>query len=243
MIAALPMYDRPENAAAHDALWSLVRDAHGGDLPPTLTRDMTPAETWAHPGLVLGQICGLPLRTTFRGKLSYVGTGTYDIDAPPGHYVSLWIARRDDPRTTLAAFAGATLAISGYNSQSGWAAPVTEAATAGVHFGNLLETGAHVASACAVSEKRADIAAVDAVTWRGIARHAPIQSLHVLGRTAATPGLAFVTAPGLDPLRMFDALADAIAALPDTPRDTLGLQSIVRLPLEAYRAVPTPPLP
>ena len=33
MIAALPMYDRAETAAAHDALWDLVRQAHGGDLP------------------------------------------------------------------------------------------------------------------------------------------------------------------------------------------------------------------
>jgi hypothetical protein len=41
---------------------------------------------------------------------------------------------------------------------------------------------------------------------------------------------------------MFDALAAAIAALPAPHRNTLGLRGIVRLPLDAYHAVATPPM-
>jgi hypothetical protein len=40
---------------------------------------------------------------------------------------------------------------------------------------------------------------------------------------------------------MSEALADAIRALPAPHRDTLGLQGLVRLPLDAYHSVPTPP--
>ncbi len=46
MIAALPMYDRPENRAAHDALWSLIRDglrARGIPTQPTQTEAEEPA--------------------------------------------------------------------------------------------------------------------------------------------------------------------------------------------------------
>lgn len=243
MIAALPMYDRPETAAAHDCLWSLVREARGGDLPPTLTRNMEPAETWAHPELALGQICGLPLRTTFRGRVAYVGSGTYDIDAPPGHYLSLWVVRANDPREHLSDFAGATLAVNGTDSQSGWAGPVADASAQGVKFGALSRTGAHVASARQVAEGRTDIAGIDAVSWRGICRFDDTASLRVIGSTSPVPGQAFITAPDGDPRGMFDALATAIAALPQEHRDTLGLRGIVRLPLEAYHAVPTPPMP
>ena len=65
------------------------------------------------------------------------------------------------------------------------------AAAVPIRFARLVETGAHVESARAVAEKRADIAAVDAVTWRGITRHAepmPMPMLRVLGQTRATPG-------------------------------------------------------
>ena len=242
MIAALPMYDRPENAAAHDALWSLIRAAHGGDLPVHLTRHLPPAETWAHPDLALGQICGLPFRTVFRERVSYVGSGSYDIDAPPGHYRSVWVVRADDPRDALTDFNDATLAISEPDSQSGWAGPVTAAAAEGVRFGALHQTGGHAPSACAVTENRADIAGLDAVSWRSISRFdACAAGLRVLAATPPTPGLAFVTAPGRDTGRMFDTIASAIDALPERHRNTLGLQGIVRIPLEAYLSVPTPP--
>ena len=236
------MYDRPESAPAHDALWSLIRDAHGGGLPVHLTRHLPPAETWAHPDLALGQICGLPFRTDFRGWVSYVGSGTYDIDAPPGHYRSVWVVRADDPRGALTDFHGATLAVSEADSQSGWAGPVTAATAEGVRFAALDQTGGHAPSARAVAESRADIAGLDAVSWRGISRYdACAAGLRVLAATPPTPGLAFVTAPGGDTGRMFGAIASAIAALPDQHRDTLGLQGIVRIPLEAYLSVPTPP--
>ena len=52
MIAALPMYDRPENAWAHDALWARVRDglrARGLAAPDALDRLTPHDETWGRP--------------------------------------------------------------------------------------------------------------------------------------------------------------------------------------------------
>jgi ABC-type phosphate/phosphonate transport system substrate-binding protein len=92
-----------------------------------------------------------------------------------------------------------------------------------------------------VAERRADIAGIDAISWRAISRHDPCAArLRVLGATPPTPGLAFITAPGCDTNRMFDAIAAAIAALPEGHGNTLGLRGIARLSLEAYHRVPTP---
>jgi hypothetical protein len=52
MIAALPMYDRPENRSAHDALWALIRDglrARGIEAPDELDRQTPYDEGWAAP--------------------------------------------------------------------------------------------------------------------------------------------------------------------------------------------------
>ena len=77
-LAALPMYDRPETAAAHDALWALVRDglrARGIAAPDALDRSVATLARGAERPLVLGQVCNLPLRRGLCGPLSRIGCG------------------------------------------------------------------------------------------------------------------------------------------------------------------------
>src|SRR5208337_3099340 len=62
-IAALPMYDFPEIAAANDALWAAIAaglKARGVGAPARLTRGEDIAALWRDPGLVFGQTCGYP---------------------------------------------------------------------------------------------------------------------------------------------------------------------------------------
>ena len=184
MIAALPMYDRPENAAAHDALWAAIRDAlraRGASAPEALDRATGLWEGWTAPDLVLGQTCGLPFRTRLHHRVTLVATFDYALpDTPPGYYRSHFVARRDQPGG-IADFATRRFAYNQGDSHSGWAAPQLTAERLGFRFAPTLETGAHRASARAVAEGRADIAAIDAITWRGIVRWEP--------ETAARPAL------------------------------------------------------
>ncbi len=64
MIAALPMYDRPELTGATDRYWALIRDglrARGVDAPDTLWRGEDDLMAlWLAPDLVLAQTGGLP---------------------------------------------------------------------------------------------------------------------------------------------------------------------------------------
>ena len=241
MIASLPMYDRPENRDAHDVLWRLIRDglrSRGITAPDMLDRETHHMEGWGRPDLVLGQICNLPWRAGFRDRVTLIGASDYGLpDAGPGEYFSLIIARADDPAP------GDRFALNDPLSCSGWDAGQDWARRNGVPIRPVLVTGSHAESLRAVAEGRADLAAIDAVTWRSLLRwDALAGQVRVVGRTAASPGQSFITRAGQDPSPYRDAIADAIAALPPLQAEVLGLRAIVELPLSAYGR-PLPPAP
>jgi ABC-type phosphate/phosphonate transport system substrate-binding protein len=246
VIASLPMYDRPETAAANDRLWASIRDAIrslGVAAPEALDRGIGLWEAWQAPDLLLSQACGLPYRTRLHGRVTIVATPICDLPGvPAGHYHSVIVARRDDPRRTLADFAGARIAVNDGLSQSGWAAPMAAAAAAGIAFGPALVTGAHRASAAAVAEGRAELAAIDGLTWSMIRRwDACALALQEIGTTPPTPALPWITARADLAPAIGRALDTAIAALPADDRAMLGILGATRLDAAAYLAVPNPP--
>jgi ABC-type phosphate/phosphonate transport system substrate-binding protein len=241
------MYDRPENAAAHDALWSLIRDGlrdHGIDAPDGLDRLTDHMDGWARPDLTLGQICNLPFRARFRGRVTPIATADYALsDTPAGYFHAVFIVRSDDLAQSVADCAGYRYALNDGLSQSGWGAPSAWAAAQGLRLNPVLLTGAHALSLLAVASGRADLAAIDAVTFRNLLRWDPAaRAVRVIGRTGVSPAMTFITAPGADPAPFRAALSQAIAALDDDASDILGLRGIVELPPEAYDIpLPTPP--
>jgi ABC-type phosphate/phosphonate transport system substrate-binding protein len=250
MIASLGMYDFGAAVAANDRLWALIRDglhARGIAAPEGLTRgDAAYWPAWQAPDLVLSQTCGYPYRAHLHDRVTYVGTPDYGVEGcPTGHYRSVFVVRADDPRQTLADFDGAPFAYNEALSQSGWAAPQVHAARLGIRLPAAVETAGHRRSALAVAEGRADIAALDAVTWAlMVDSQADLTaSLRVIAATDPTPGLPFIAAPGADATATFDAIAEAIAALDPTDRATLHLHGLTRIPIAAYLAVPNPPAP
>ena len=129
-------------------------------------------------------------------------------------------------------------------SQSGWAAPATHFAQYGLTLPHKVRTGAHRASALAVVKGDADWAALDALTWQMVRRFDDFAvGLAVHTHTEPTPALPYVTAVGRDPVPIFNAMRDAIAALSTQDRDCLGIHGLVEIPKAAYLAVPTPAAP
>jgi ABC-type phosphate/phosphonate transport system substrate-binding protein len=249
MIASLGMYDFGPLQGANDRLWALIRDglrAHGIDAPDLLTRgEGAYWQAWEAADLVLSQTCGYPFRTRLHGKVTYICTPDFGVKGcPPGYYRSIFVARANDSRQTLADFDGASFAYNEPQSQSGWAAPQNHVAAKGLHLLPTLQTGAHRLSAQAVAEGRADIAALDAVTYALLQKVEPaIAVLKEIGWTEPTPGLPYISAPGQDAEVYFTVVSQAFAALAPTDRATLGLRGIVRIPAASYLAVPNPPAP
>ena len=246
MIAALGMYDFGPAMAANDRLWAGVRDrlrADGHPAPDHLTRGEGGYwQAWESPDLILSQTCGYPFRARLHDRVTYVGTPDYGVEGcPPGHYCSVFIARKDDPRQTLADFDHAGFAYNDALSQSGWAAPQTHAAMLGLRLPPAVQTGGHRLSALAVADGRAEIAALDAVTWALMqVNDTVVAALKPVARTTPTPGLPFITALGTDPAPLFKALAAAIDSLSPHDRATLHLKGVTRIPVAAYLAVPNP---
>jgi ABC-type phosphate/phosphonate transport system substrate-binding protein len=249
MIASLGMYDFGPAMAANDRLWALVRRGlrgRGLAAPEALSRgDAAFWTAWTSPDLVLSQTCGYPFRARLHDRVTYVGTPDYGVDGcPPGFYRSVFVARRDDPRGAVADFDGARFAYNEDLSQSGWAAPQSHAADLGIRLAPAARTGGHRLSALAVAEGRADLAALDAVTFSLMQGVDPVaDQVKVVGLTAPTPGLPLITAASSDPAPVFDAVSEAIAALAPEDRAVLRLKGIVRIALASYLAVPNPPAP
>ena len=241
MIAALGMYDLGDAAPANDALWGLIRDglrAAGIAAPEVLTRGEGAYHAgWLSPDLVLAQTCGRPFRDQLQGKVTLIGTPDYGVQAcPPGYYRSVFVARDDDRRAALQDFAQARFAFNAPDSQSGWAGPMDHAPW----LTPAVQTGGHRASAQAVADGRADLAALDAVTWWLLQRNLPglTVALRVVDQTPPAPGLPLISAQGADAARIFGVVAQAIAALSGVDREALGLRGLVKIPASAYLALP-----
>jgi len=240
MIASFPMYDRPQTRGHYADLWDGIRAAYDGPLPDHLTPGGDPWDHWTSPDLVLSQTCGLPFRARLAETATLVGTPDYALEGcPPVYYNSVAVMRGDDPRGV-----DPSLLRLAYNeglSQSGWAAAVDHA---GASFAGYLQTGAHIASAEAVAGGLADIAYIDAVTWRMITRWDDVANrLDVVARTLPTPGLPLITARGGPAEALAKAVAQAIAALSPAARDATGLRGLIQIPRGAYLAQPIPEPP
>lgn len=242
-LAALPMYDRPEIRDATDRFWALVRDGlrgRGLAAQDRLWRGADPLmQVWLSPDLLLAQSCGLPYRTRLHGAVTLVATPDYALPGcPPGYYRSVIVAHGPLARD----WRGLRLAVNEPGSQSGWAALANEWPDA--IPARIVLTGSHAASLTAVATGRADLAALDAQTWRLLQRHAPEAAMvSVIAETTPTPGLPYITRAGQDPAPLRAALAEAIAALAADDRAALGLAGLVTIPEAAYLAVPVPPPP
>ncbi|MEL6169593.1 MAG: PhnD/SsuA/transferrin family substrate-binding protein [Pseudomonadota bacterium] len=247
MIASLPMYLRTENKGEHRDLWAGFRDVFGSGAPAVLSEPQTLEDHWSDSDLFLSQTCGLPYRAGLHEKVTLVGLPDYGLPGvKPGFYFSVLVARRGDPRRTLAEFEGAGLAVNDTLSQSGWAAPQEAARAAGLAaFGVGALTGSHRASAIAVAEGTADLAAIDAVTWRLITQwDAVAPTLKVVAKTSPTPGLPMITARNRDPVPIAEALRQVIGDLAADVRLRLGgLRKLVPVEPNAYLSMPMPPFP
>ena len=238
MIAHLPMYDVPANRAAHRRLWQALQDQLP-DAPNFSPPSADLMDDWLSPGLYLSQTCGLPYRAALHGQVQLIGTpDNHSPNCPPGYYCSVLLARQGAiPDLVANDF---TLAYNEPLSQSGWAAPQS----IGLTGAKRLQTGGHAASARAVLEGRADLAAVDALTWHFLKRDwDKADELEICATTPATPTLPYITALGQNAAALREALRQAILSIGPKDRETLQIFGLTEISAETYLKLPLPPSP
>ena len=198
---------------ANSALWQLLKDAvpaleavelrqPGGDL----------RAHWLDPALAMSQTCGGPLVASLSGRVAVVGTPHFEADGCDGpDYSSLLVTRPAVRQTStgLSYFRAGRAAINSVDSLSGYTALLAAAAAeldrvgaadenSRQFFRELVTTGSHQESVRCVAEGRADVAAIDCVTFALLRAHRPelLNGVAVFGRTPPLPGLPIIAASG-----------------------------------------------
>jgi ABC-type phosphate/phosphonate transport system substrate-binding protein len=229
-------------------LWAHLRDhlrsAGLTGVPEAPDEQTAHHDAWLDPRLLLAQTCGFPFVKRLRGRVRLVATPVYEAPGCEGPTMcSVIVVREEKAPPSLAACAGLAVAINETGSNSGYnllRAAVAPHAGGKPFFSSVVETGGHLASMAAVSAGKADLAAIDCITYDLLRRHAPerLAGLSILERTRSGPNLPFITrltASDEELAALRSALKAAVAA-PELAeaRAILGLTDVVMLDESAY---------
>ena len=250
-VATLPMYDLPELEAANDEIWAALAarlQAAGVDgVPQTLARGGSLASLWADPQLLLAQTCGYPLIKGEIGPIQLVATPAYHAPGCEGPFHrSVVVVRADHAAASLADMRGTACALNDPSSNTGMnllRSEVARLARGRAFFERIVVTGSHAASAEAVAEGTADLAALDVVTFAQLTRHRPqlMRRLKPLAWTTRSPGLPLITSVHTDRATL-QALRDGLDEIARDPalrsaRAELMLDGFHRLSKAHYHEV------
>ena len=248
-VAALPMYNVTPALAAD---WRVLLDHVHRRLRPWLdargdTLALVDPETslhdfWLRDDLLLSQTCGYPLVKALAGRVQLVTTPVFTVDGgASGNYHSVLVARAAANVTSLAQCRGHRAAYNTPDSNSGMnllRSAVAPLAGGRPFFASMIETGGHLASLQALQDNRADVAAIDCVSFAFVLGHLPhlASGLVQIGTTQSAPGLPLIAAkrvPAEGIEALVSALADAVAH--DRPlAERLKLDGFARRPLNDY---------
>ncbi|WP_274628519.1 phosphate/phosphite/phosphonate ABC transporter substrate-binding protein [Arvimicrobium flavum] len=174
---------------------------------------------WRHPDLLFAQACWGPMELGLADDVQVVGQPDYSgIEGGQGEFYSSALVMRCGEAAPapadgcaaipLAVLRGKRLAYNSLDSMSGIMALTRDLAGMGEGldtFSDRIESGGHRNSIIAVAESRADVAAVDCMSWALAQRFEPAaRDLVVVGWTSRRKGLPYIASkriPDIDPMR------------------------------------------
>ncbi|NVZ21795.1 phosphate/phosphite/phosphonate ABC transporter substrate-binding protein [Pseudomonas costantinii] len=232
--AELLMYVAPEQVQQANQQW-LARIFERLNLRRRDAGHLDLLGLWLAPELLVTQTCGYPLMTQLRGQVRVIGRPRYELaHSSNGEHCSLLLAHDDNPRTTLADFYNSRGVINGHDSNSGMnllrerLAPLQRD---GRFFASVDISGAHRESLRWLREKRADLAAIDSVTYDYLARFSPqeVAGLRIVSHSAPSPTLPYIGSLGLSDEGLKQIREAMNLALQDLSQvvETLGIQEVL----------------
>jgi len=186
--AALPWYDFASTRAALDTVWRETRTLLATEgfsrTPRTLDHEATATALWAHPELTLSQCCGLDLFNPLTRNVVPFAAPVMTLDVTPGMYFSHIVARAaPDMRSPP------IVAINDHCSHSGNTAVRAWLDGNGHQDYEVVVSGSHARSIKALQSGRADLAAIDALSWR----YLDSMGVEIIGASSPAPAPPFIT--------------------------------------------------
>ena len=239
------MYNRAETKIANQEFYAYIFQELASrkiNAPKKLSKNEGSIDFWGSKEFFFSQTCGLPYRLFLSDKVTLIGTPDYGLEGcKPGYYNSVFVVRNEDNSKILSDFLSLKFAYNELYSQSGWAAADEHLGRLTKKFGNLILSGSHRSSAKLVSEGKADIAAIDALSFKFIKQYDSFSSnLSIIENTRPTPGLPFIAYLGANEKLFFEAITQAIKLLTSKTREILHLKGLVKISKSEYLKIKTP---
>ncbi|MEJ7722846.1 MAG: PhnD/SsuA/transferrin family substrate-binding protein [Ilumatobacteraceae bacterium] len=222
---SLTMYPFAALRPAWERLWAAVHEFVPW-MPSGLRWSGTVLDHSADAACALVHVCGWPVATVLRDKVTVVGAFNLDHPGAEGHHYCSTLISASEPGCS-AWTDDCTAAVNGDDSLSGWIS--LACAAGGTWPGRVLSTGAHLESVRAVGDGRAGVASIDSTSWAHIGRLFPelARRVHVVGQGPRVPSPPLVVPVGT-PQRCIDDIRQAMArALADPEIDAVRGELLV----------------
>ena len=199
------------------------------------------------PGLFIGHTCGYPLMKHLQDAVTPFCVPVFDvIGVEEKLYCSRFIVAADAAISSLVDCRARTVAINSNDSNSGM--NVLRHAVAGLKpdapfFASVIYSGGHLQSLTAVAEKKADVAAIDCVSFQLIQDRWPELTARVrsIGDSIKTCGLPLVmpaaSFSSSDTRQIITALNRALKQVSPQVRQQLHLSHFAGVHLDDYRGI------
>jgi ABC-type phosphate/phosphonate transport system substrate-binding protein len=199
------------------------------------------------PSLWFGYTCGYPLMTRYRDMLVPINVPIFDVaGCDHTNYSSRLIVAENSQLNSPQDCRGLRAVINAGDSNSGMNLLRHAVATfnkQGTFFNEIQLSGSHLQSLTEVANHRADIAAIDCVSYRFIEDAWPELTARVrsIGFTAKTRGLPFVM-PKLNASHnnlefITENLNQALSMLDDNQKHRLHLKGFEKVDIDEYQGI------
>ena len=192
------------------------------NLPEYLERSLSLQKQWQHPQLLLSQCCGPDLFGA-AGGLEPVARPIFDLACEPGTYFSHVV------KVAYSHTSARRVVINSPSSRSGCAALLGWLEKRGWTPSKVVVSGSHAASAQMLRRGQADLAAIDAMSWKII----DTSRLEIVGKTSSAPAPPYIKRMGITVPKsvLFEALEVALSEA----GEALGIKGVLPADLELYR--------
>tara|TARA_B110000914_G_C15433940_1_gene432815 strand:+ start:392 stop:1159 length:768 start_codon:yes stop_codon:yes gene_type:complete len=194
----------------------------------------------------LSHICGLPLVSQFQGRLMPLCAPHFDVEGIDGpEYFSYFMVRKNSHIQSIEQSRDCVVAINSIDSNSGMGVFRHELKkNYGIDqleffFQDIIYSGAHTESVQYLLEGKADIAAIDAVTYNYLQDINPelALELRIVGHSVkmtSPPLVTHIGNPICDPASFTQILNDAFEELSKEQRELLNVKSFLQVSNKDY---------